>query len=112
MPSDTTCDELNGMRNLLERLHGRKLHLAVLPRHASAFGITELSVDGGEVLIHHVLDDHARASFFTCLEQRDHVTIECDVHPLERQHQHEDCGDIVLVVDGPAAVDIAAFTCC
>ena len=51
----------------------------------------------------------AGPAFFAGLGQEDHVAVERDVQPLQQQHRHQRRGQVVLVVDGAAAVDVAAF---
>jgi hypothetical protein len=60
------------------------------------------------VVLDHVLDANARRPFLSGLGEKNHVTVERHVEPFQRQHRHQRGDDVVLVVDGAAAVDIAA----
>ena len=53
-------------------------------------------------------DPDARVPLLSRLGEEDHVAVERDVEPLEQQHRHETGGDVVLIVDGAAPVDVAA----
>ena len=108
MPGDAARGQLDGARNLLERLHRRELDLAARARHAAAFREAVLGVDFREVLVGHELDADARRTLFAGLGQEDDVAIERHVLPLEHQHDHQAGDDVVLVVHGAAAVDVAA----
>jgi hypothetical protein len=99
--------ELDGARDLLQRLHRREPDLAAAARDAATLRIAELRVDLGEVLFDHELDPIAHRAFLAGLGQEDDVPVERDVLPLQDQHGHERRGDVVLVVHRAAPVDVA-----
>ena len=101
--------ELDATRNLLQRLNRRVLGLAADPRDAAAFGEAVLGVDFGKMILDEVADADAGAALLTRLRHKDHVAIERHVQPLQQQHGHHAGGQVVLVVDGAAAIHPAAF---
>ena len=64
----------------------------------------------GEVLVWPCnCDAEAHRAFFAGLEERDDVAVERHVLALQRQQRHDRGRDVVLVVDGAAAVDVAVL---
>ena len=49
------------------------------------------------------------SAFLARFGEEDDVAVERHIQPLEHQHRHQRGGDVVLVVDGAAAVDVAAI---
>ena len=108
MPRDAARHQLDAARDLLQRLHRRVLHLAADADDAAAFGNAVLGVDQRELLLHQVADADAGAAFLAGFRDEDHVARERHVQPLQQQHRHQRRGEVVLVIDRAAAVDVAA----
>ena len=97
----------DGAGNLLECLDRRKGDLAGLTVEAAAFGEAELRLDLREMPFRHLTDAKVCRPFLARLEERDHIAVEGHVLSLQGEQGHERGGDVVLVVDRAAAVDIA-----
>ncbi len=67
-----------------------------------------LGVDRVEVLVDHELRADVGRAFLARLGQEDHVAVERGAGALQHQHQHQAGDQVVLVVHGAAAVDVAA----
>ena len=107
MPGRPRGDQLDRPRQLLGGLHGGEAHLSALARHGAGFGQAVLGVDRPEVLVHHELDADAGRPFLAGFRQEDDVAIERHIQPLQGEHRHERCHDVVLVVERAAPVDVA-----
>ncbi len=94
--------------DLLGRLHAREPYLSARARDAAALGEAVLGVDLRPVVLDQELDAELRAGLLAGLGQEDHVAVERHVQPLQLQHHHQRGDDVVLVVHGAAAVDVAA----
>ena len=97
-------------RDLFQGLDRRELDAATLARRIATFGKTVFAVDLSEVLIDHELNADSRGAFFASFEQHDDIAIQRHVVALEQQQRDERAGDVVFVVDGAAAVDVATVT--
>jgi hypothetical protein len=69
-----------------------------------------LGINVGEVLVDHHLDADNGAAFLAGLRQQNDVTIERRAGSLQQKHRHQACGQIVLVIQGPASVHVATLT--
>ena len=105
---DAVRDELDAPRHLLSRLDLHVLELTLLADAVAALGQAVFGVDFGPVLRDHEADADPRVPFFARFGEKDHVAVERDVEPLQRQHRHDSRGQVVLVVDRSTSVDVAA----
>ena len=96
------------MRNLLRGLYRRIADAPIAAHHAAAFGQTVLGVDLVEMLLRHELDADPRRALFSSLSKKNHIAVERHARALQQEHRHQRCGDVVFVVDGAAAIDVAA----
>ena len=78
------------------------------PDHATAFGQTELGVDGVEMLVDHELRAELGSALLARLGQQDDVALERCLVAVQLQDEHQPGHQVVLVVHGAAAVDVAA----
>ena len=109
MASDAVGDEADAVGDFLRGLDAGVLDFAAGAHHPTALGEAELGVDLGQVLAHHELDAELHVPFFTGLGEEDDVAVEGDLAALEQQHRHERGRDVVFIIDGAAAVDVAAL---
>jgi hypothetical protein len=108
MARDALRRDVDAARDLLDHLHGGVAHLPLFADGVAALGNAVLGVDGAVVLGHHVADAEVRLPFLAGFGQQNHVAVEWHVEPLEQQERHHRRGQVVLVVDGAAAVHEAA----
>ena len=91
-------------------LSGRDLdevHFAIFDVDVAALVQSELGFDLVHVVLHHVVDDPLRRSFFTGLDKQDDVPVQFDARPLDHQHDLKGGCDHPLVVGRPTTVDEA-----
>src|SRR5215467_9597698 len=84
-------------RDLLHGLDRRVFDLSALPHDSSAFGKTVFGIDFVEVLIHHKSNAEPRSSLLASLKQKNHITIQRNVQPFQRQRGHESSSNVVFV---------------
>ena len=111
MASDAACDDADAVGDFFGRLDTAVLDFSACAHDATAFGETELGVDFSEMFAHHKLDAELHGSFFAGLGQENHVAVERQLAAFQKQHRHERSGDVVLIVHGAAAVDVAVGAC-
>ena len=109
MASDAGGNEAYAAGNLLGGLNLNVLELAVLADGGAPFGDADFGVDVGVVLVDQERNAHGGGAFFAGLGKEDDVAIERGALTLDEDDRHQRGGEIVFVVDGAAAVDVAAF---
>ena len=91
---------------LLGRRDRDVLYLTITGHRASTLRQTVLGLDLTPMVLDHVVDTESRRPLFPCLGQEDDVPVELDVGAFQQQHEHQRRRDVVLVVEGPPAVDV------
>ena len=84
---------------------------ARLARDAAALGEAVLGIHSAKWSRDDEVDADAGAALLAGLREKDDVAIERHVLPLQQQHRHQRRRQIVLVVHGASAVDVAAVAC-
>ena len=101
-------DEFEGVGDFFGGLDGDVGGFAFAADAGAAFGEADFGFDFGPVFADHVFDADLGGGLFAGFGEEDDVAVEGDVVALEQEHGHEDGGDVVLVIDGAAAIDVAA----
>ena len=58
------------------------------------------------MILDHIVDAEPCRPLLARLGQEDHIPVEFDFGALQQQHQHQRGSDIVLIVEGPAAIHV------